>query len=268
MKNRKFKTLLLLVIFLGLSSLTKAQDHQMYNDENWVQLFNGKDLEGWHVKIKGYPLDDNYKNTFRVVNGVMQVNYDEYGGTFNQSFGHIFYKKEFSDYILRLQYRFTGKQIKDGPGWAKRNSGVMVHSQDPKTMELEQYFPVSIEVQLLGGLNSGDRSTGNLCTPGTHVVMNDKLLTQHCVNSSSKTYNGDQWVSLEIVVRNDAVISHKINGETVLSYHKPQIGGSVENVDKKVWKSRQGKALKKGFISLQSESHPVEFRKIEILELN
>jgi len=268
MKRKEHKAILLMILFLSLINISNGQNHQKNGDKKWVQLFNGKNLDNWVVKIKGHPLGDNYKNTFRVVNGAMQVNYDEYNDVFNQSYGHIFYKKEFSNYRLRLQYRFTGKQIKDGAGWAKRNSGVMIHSQLPESMELEQNFPVSIEVQLLGGLDDGERPTGNLCTPGTHVVMNDNLQKNHCFNSNSKTYNGDQWVSLEILVRNDSIISHMINGKTVLTYSKPQIGGSVENVDRKVWKSREGKPLKKGYISLQSESHPVEFKNIEILELN
>ena len=266
MKRFFYTSLFVLLSFLVFSSYKDKNSDQPKN--KWIQLFNGKDLDGWIVKIKGHPLGDNYKNTFRVVNGVMQVNYDQYNNTFNASYGHIFYKKEFSNYILKLQYRFTGKQIKDGAGWAKRNSGIMIHCQSPESMELEQNFPVSIEVQLLGGLDNGERPTGNLCTPGTHVEIDNKLFTNHCINSSSKTYNGDQWVSVEVIVRNDSIITHKINGETVLTYNKPQIGGSVENVDKKVWKSRQGDALKKGYISLQSESHPVEFKNIEILELN
>lgn len=259
---------IILLSFLAIIFLVSFKNQTEDENEKWTSLFNRKDLSDWHIKIKGHPLDKNYKNTFRVVDGVMQVNYDEYNGVFNASYGHIFYKNEFSNYKFRLQYRFTGEQIADGAGWARRNSGVMIHCQAPETMELNQNFPVSIKVQLLGGLSNGEvRSTGNLCTPGTHVVMDDKLVIEHCIDSSSKTYNGDQWVNLEILVRNDSVISHKINGETVITYYKPQIGGSVENVDDAVWKPKEGNALKKGYISLQSESHPVEFRNIEILEL-
>ena len=234
--------------------------------ENWVKLFNGKDLKDWVIKIKGQPLNKNYNNTFIPENGIMKVNYDEYNGTFNESYGHIYYNKEFSNYKFRMQYRFTGQQIKDGPSWGARNSGIMVHCQDPKNIGLNQNFPVSIEVQLLGGLGNGERSTGNLCTPGTNVVMNNELFTPHCVNSSSKTYHGNQWVNIEIEVRNDSIIKHFINGKNVLTYTKPQIGGSVD-YDKEYWKNKEGTPLKKGYISLQSESHPVEFKNIEILEL-
>ncbi len=265
----KYLTILIIFItFVLLNINCKKGNKTNKPEKEWIQLFNGKDLNNWHVKIKGHPLGDNYKNTFRVIDSVMQVNYDEYDGTFNKSYGHIFYKNEFSNYKLRLQYRFTGEQIKDGAGWAKRNSGIMIHCQAPESMELDQFFPVSLEVQLLGGLDKGKRSTGNLCTPGTHVMIDNKLVTKHCINSDSKTYNGDQWVNVEVLVRNDSIISHKINGETVISYSKPQIGGSVENINDEVWKSREGSALKKGFISLQSESHPVEFKNIMLLKLN
>ena len=191
------------------------------------------------------------------------MSYDGYEN-FNDTYGHIFYKKSFSSYKLRLQYRFIGNQVKGGEGWAEKNSGVMIHSQSPESMGKNQAFPVSIEVQLLGGLNKDEeRPTANLCTPGTHIMMNGKLVTTHCINSSSKTYYYDQWVNLEVLVIQDSIIIHKINGKEVLSYSKPQIGGDYNTL-----KAREGELLKEGYISLQSESHPIEFRNIELLELN
>jgi len=268
MKNIRFYQLgLILFICLLMACKNTPETDKNKSPEKWVQLFNGKDLNDWKIKIKGHPLNVNYKNTFRVEDGVMQVNYDEYEA-FDSSFGHIFYKNDYSNYRFRLEYRFTGEQVEGGPGWARRNSGVMIHSPAPESMTLDQDFPLSIEVQLLGGFGEGERPTANLCTPGTHVVMNNELLTDHCFQSSSKTFHGDQWVKLEILVLNDSLISHMINGEKVLSYSKPQIGGGNVSIKPEILASLQGKALKKGYISLQSESHPVEFRKIEILDLN
>ena len=259
-----FSNLFFLVIcVLSIYSCQKKEKNLTKVEKEWVQLFNEKDLNDWIVKIKGYPLNQNVNNTFRVEKGVLKVSYDEYE-KFDASYGHIFYKNPFSSYKLKLQYRFVGEQINGGEGWAKRNSGVMVHSQSPESMEIDQDFPISIEVQLLGGIDSNkERPTGNLCTPGTHVEMNNKLITDHCINSSSKTFYGDQWVNLEVLVVKDSIISHTINGTLVLSYSKPQIGGEYNTL-----MSKAGKLLKKGYISLQSESHPVEFRNIELLELN
>lgn len=265
------KKLIFFITVLSISFLFNCKNEEKkkiepQKKENWVKLFNGKDLSDWTIKIKGQPLGENYKNTFIVENEVLKVNYSQYNDSFNNAFGHIYYNKPFSNYKFRMQYRFTGNQLKDGAGWATRNSGVMIHCENPKNMGLNQDFPVSIEVQLLGGLDTGERTTGNLCTPGTHVEMNGKLFTSHCVNSSSKTYHGDQWVNLEIEVRNDSIIKHFINGEKVLTYSKPQIGGTID-YNEAYWKNKAGTPLKKGFISLQSESHPVEFKNIEILEL-
>lgn len=231
----------------------------------WVSLFNGKDLSGWNVKITGYKLNDNFGNTFRVENGVMKVGYDKYD-KFAGRFGHIFHEKKFSHYRLRLEYRFTGKQSTGGPGWAFRNSGIMIHCEDPKEMTKDQKFPTSIEVQLLGGKGSGKRTTANLCTPGTNVVMNGKLIKKHCIGSTSKTYHGDQWVTVEIEVRGNKVIKHIIDGRTVISYEKPQLDDRDLHA-RELARKAGTKMLSGGYISLQSESHPVEFRKIEIQQL-
>jgi hypothetical protein len=233
--------------------------------KEWVQLFNGRDLDGWRPKIKGYDLGDNYGDTFRVENGVLKVSYDQYTD-FGQRYGHIFYRDKFSHYILAVEYRFTGRQAPGGPEWAFKNSGVMVHCLDPETMLRDQDFPISIEVQFLGGKGAGERPTANLCTPGTHVVMDGKLVTTHCLSSRSKTFHGEEWVRMEVKVLGGDRIEHYVNGELVMAYDKPQIGGEVvNNYDPKV--KRDGTPLTEGWISLQSESHPIEFRKVELLNL-
>jgi hypothetical protein len=235
------------------------------DEKEWRQLFNGRDLSGWEPKIRGYAVNDNFGNTFRVENGLLRVVYDKYD-TFNERFGHLVSKEKLSYYTIAVEYRFVGDQCPGGPAWATRNSGIMVHGQSAASMGKDQDFPVSIEVQLLGGLGKGPRPTANLCTPGTNVEIDGKLFTTHCLNSSSKTYDGDQWVRVEVTVLGDERIIHKIDGQTVLSYEKPQIGGgNVSGFDPEV--KKDGQLLKEGYISLQSESHPVEFRKVEILSL-
>ena len=231
----------------------------------WIQLFNGKNLDGWKAKIRGHEFGDNFGNTFRVEDGVMKVSYEAYD-KFDETFGHIFHETSFSHYRIRVEYRFTSKQVPGGPNWAFRNSGIMLHCQDPATMSKDQDFPVSIEVQLLGGNGKDDRSTANLCTPGTNVVMDGKLFLKHCTDSRSKTYHGDQWVTAEVEVHGDKVIKHIVDGETVLEYTSPQLDPRDANA-RKLIKDENNLLLSKGYISLQSESHPVEFRKVEIMEL-
>ena len=253
------KLLLLLATFLTIVSF--AQDKR-----KWKQLFNGKNLDGWIVKISKHDLNDNFGNTFRIKDGKMVVSYDQYKN-FDEQFGHIFYKTPYSYYLLAVEYRFVGNQVEGGPGWAYRNSGIMLHCQPPATMGKDQDFPISIEDQLLGGDSTGERTTCNLCTPGTNVEMDGKLFTPHCINSKSKTFRNDEWVRAEVLVLGDSVIKQIADGDTVLIYQKPQIGGgNVINYDKSV--KKDGQLLKGGYISLQSESHPVEFRKVEIIDLS
>lgn len=231
----------------------------------WKSLFNGKDIDHWKIKIAKHELDENYGNTFRVEDGMLKVRYDEYTD-FDKQYGHIFYDESFSAYLLHLEYRFVGDQAPAGEGWALRNSGAMLHGQDPRTMLKDQNFPISIEGQLLGGDGEHDRTTSNLCTPGTNVVMEGELFTPHCVKSTSKTYHGEQWVSADFLVLADSVVQHIVEGDTVLTYYSPQIGGgNVDPVDPAI--KQDGKMLTEGFISLQSESHPIDFRKVEIFDL-
>ena len=266
--TRNFRLVAFCLISFGFSLPAIGQDQALKKENKngeWIQLFNGKNLDGWTPKIRFHEFGDNYKNTFRVKDGLMQVGFEGYD-QFNETFGHIFYKEKFSNYVIRCEYRFVGKQCPGGPGWARRNSGIMLHCQDPKTMTKDQDFPVSIEMQLLGGLGTGMRTTANLCTPGTNVVMNDKLVTRHCTSSTSKTYHGEQWVTVEIEVRGGETIKHMIDGKIVLEYDKPQLDPSDANAKKLI---SDGKLiLSEGYISLQSESHPCEFRKVELKKLD
>lgn len=251
-------------LVLLLAGICLAQNKNA-DKKVWLPLFNGKNLKGWSPKITGYALNDNFANTFRVHDGMLQVRYDGYD-EFKERFGHLFYKNPYSYYVIAVEYRFVNDQAKGGPGWATRNSGIMIHGQDPATMGKDQDFPISIEVQLLGGLGKGPRTTANLCTPGTNVVRDGKLFTNHCLNSKSKTYDGEQWVRVEVKVLGDQHIEHIIDGEVVLAYDKPQIGGgNVSKHDPAV--KQDGKLLTGGSISLQSESHPIDFRKVELLDL-
>lgn len=255
-----FASLYFVLAFLlaGCSASRKAKT------DNWKSLFNGKDLSGWTIKIKDHPLGENYANTFRVQDGMIQVRYDGYDD-FKQQYGHIYFNKPYSAYLFQVEYRFVDKQAKGGEGWAIRNSGAMLHCQDPKTIALNQDFPISLEMQFLGGDGKNERTTANLCTPGTNVVLNNKLFTPHCVNSSSKTLHGDQWVRAEALVLGDSLVQHIINGDTVFAFTKPQYDGRDPWVKK--LGLPDGGAIKQGYISLQSESHPVDFRNVRIFNL-
>jgi len=257
------KWIVVLCVCMGLFTFC-TQGEKQETEPEWISLFNGENLEGWTPKFAGHELGENVLNTFRVEDSLLKVSYEQYD-EFNNRFGHLFYKDKFSHYKLRAEYRFVGEQVKGGADWAFRNSGLMIHCQSPKTLSLEQSFPVCIEVQLLGGNGQDERTTANLCTPGTNVVMNGELETDHCINSSSPTFHGDQWVTVTVEVYGDSTIKHFVNGELVMQYDKPQLDPEDEMAQPFV----EGDNLLwgEGYISLQAESHPVEFRKVELLPL-
>lgn len=252
---------LVTILFGACATIPKSDP----SEEDWQALFNGRDMQGWDVKIRGYPLHENFNNTFVVRDGLLTVDYSLYE-RFDETFGHLFYNTPYSYYMLRAQYRFVGEQVNEGPGWAFRNNGLMIHSQSAASMGIDQDFPISIEVQLLGGDGLQERSTANLCTPGTHVVMDGLLFEPHCVNSTSQTYHGDQWVTVEVVALGDSLITHRVEGVDVLTYTHPQRGGgnvSGHNLDT----DDTDLLLRGGYIAIQAESHPTQFKKIEILNL-
>lgn len=258
------------IILLGLLGCSAPGQNDQHNvnkpEQEWISLFNGQDIDDWIVKIHHHEVGVNFGNTFRVEDSIIKVRYDEYED-FNEQFGHLYYKQPFSHYKLVVEYRFVGKLHTGAPDYTLRNSGVMFHSQDPRTMPKEQNWPISVEMQFLGGLGDGNRRpTGNMCSPGTDVIYKGEIDPRHCIESSSQTYNGDQWVRAELIVLGDSLITHIINGDTVLQYSKPQIGGGVvEGYDPAIW--QEGKLLKEGYIALQSEGQPVDFRNVELLNL-
>lgn len=277
----KYAIVLGLFSLLGLFFFAPKELGQNNPDhEDWISLFNGKDLSAWDIKIADRPLNDNYLNTFQVEDGMLRIVYDQYEN-FDDKYGHMYYKKPFSYYKLRFDYRFVGDQTPGGEAWNVRNSGIMVHSQSAASNTFEQHFPVSIEVQLLGGLSDDKvRTTANLCSPGTAVERFGAIDYSHCINSTSKTYHGDQWVNVEVVVMGEEYIAHLIDNDTVLRYEHPQIGGafiskalkgqdweSMGVSNKEKWIAMEGERLSEGYIAVQAESHPIDFKNIELLDL-
>ncbi len=255
------KHILLSIALISVLGTVSAQ-----KGGRWVSLFNGKNLDGWTAKIRGYDAGDNFANTYRVENGVIKTSYDGYD-KFDNRFGVLFYERPFSYYRLKLKYRFTGEQAAGAESWAWRNSGLMIHSQSPQSMLRDQDFPISLEVQFLGGDGQKERPTGNLCTPGTHVEMNGKLVEEHCITAQAPTFHGDRWVQAEVMVLGDSLIQHIIEGKVVISYSKPVIGGGVVSKYDPAMKM-DGTPIRSGYIALQSESHPIEFKDIKIMELD
>jgi len=255
-----------LSILVIAGSTLWAADALAAEDGEWHSLFNGRDLAGWTVKINKHPLGENYADTFRVEDGVIKVAYDRYG-KFDEQFGHLYSNQAYSNYILRLEYRITGTAVADSPPWAKLNSGVMIHSQSPMSMGLNQPWPASMEFQFLSVGATAGRQTGNVCTPGTNLEMKGKLLTDHIIDSTSKLFPVDEWVAVEVEVHGNTEVIHRVNGVEVLRYQHPQLDPKEDSA-KALLAAGAPLQLSFGHIALQAESQPVWFRNIRIRQLD
>lgn len=233
--------------------------------EEWIDLFNGKNLDGWTIKICGHPIGENYANTFRVEDGILKCEYDDYK-EFGGRYGHLYSNLSYSHYKLRMDYRFEGRQLPDAPKYVDLNSGVMLHSQSPTSVELNQGFPASLEMQFLADLGKGRRQTGNVCTPGTHLVQDGKLIKQHIVKSSGPTFPFDKWVSVEMEVHGHDEIIYRVEGKEVLRYQNPQLDPKSKEAKPIIAQGADVK-LSYGHIALQAEAQRVWFRNIKLLPL-
>lgn len=244
----------------GQSASEKKNNIHQLKDGNWISIFNGKNLDGWIPKVTGYKSGDNPLDLFHVENGILKVDYSKYD-RFNGRFGHLFYKEKLSSYILRVEYRFVGGFLTDSPDYCYRNSGVMIYSQSPESMDVMQNWPVSVEAQLLGSTDSVKQRTANICTPGTTVYYKEKFTSEHCVSSTSKYYYDNEWVNLDIIVHSGKTTYLVIDRDTVLAISRPQIGGALlpEN-----YPVPTETFLKDGYIALQAEGQNIDFRKVDL----
>ncbi len=257
------RILFLAIPFLLQSYKSNNHNHQQQHGKHWVSLFNGKDLDGWKPKIAGYPLGENFGNTFRVADNILSTRYNEYD-SFNSRFGALYYDKKFTNYRLKVEYRFVGNLTPGAPSWGFRDGGIQYHCQPPATVGLNQPFPVCLEYNLLGGKETGERPTGEICASGIYVEMDGKRNNSYCTSPTVKrTFAGDQWVTAEIEVM-DGKITHFINGEQVLQFENPRFDST--HLEGKKFINAGKDMVRDGYISLQSNSHPMDFRKIEIME--
>ncbi len=259
------KTIFFSVIIICLIGCNSVKNESEINKEEWISLFNGKNLDGWTVKINGSPMNENTHTTFYAEDGILKVSYDGYE-KFDMQFGHIFTNTAYSHYIIRVDYKFLGAVMADAPHYTKLNSGVMLHAQSPQSMRIDQGFPVSLEGQFLAEGATAGTQTGNAVTPGTHIEIDGKLTKEHIIDSNSKLFPVDTWVSFEAEVHGNEEIIYRVNGKEVIRFAHPQLD-NTDNDAIKLLAAGASKYVSQGFIALQAEAQPIWFKNIELLDL-
>ncbi len=137
------KSILLLVLSLGMVACNsntptsnKETKGEFENSGQTIDLFNGKDLSGWHIDIPEMDTVPDAINPFIIRDGKLV--------SLGTPQGHVITDKSYQNYRLDVKYRFAGE-----PG----NCGVLVHASTPRS--LYKMFPKSIEVQMYHE-NAGD----------------------------------------------------------------------------------------------------------------
>lgn len=97
-------------------------------------MFNGENLHGWTTKIYHYDTGENHDDTLRAEEGIIKIRYDKYEGDYNDRVGHLYFDTPYAYFHLSMEYRFVGKVHLGATSFVEKNSGVMFHSQDPRTM--------------------------------------------------------------------------------------------------------------------------------------
>jgi hypothetical protein len=269
--GRVLSRLTMLPILAGLMVSTALPEHVDAGpaDTVWTQLFNGTDFKDWDIKTMGLALNQDPKNTYRIVDSAIEVNYSNYTDWSGEPWSHIGYKvRPFSYYVVRLEYQFFGNQVGGAPGYANENSGIMLHSQSLASMALNQNWPISLEDQLLGPKSTQGPGSGNLCTPGTAVEYpKGQFNDNHCINAVANTKaSAPAWVKASAIVLGDSMVVQLIENKPVLTYYRPmeQQGIVTGNTTRAIINR---KPLGSGYILLQAESSPIRFRRIQLANL-
>ena len=201
-----------------------------------ISLFNGKNLDGWHMDVPALEKDSTLQNPFIVRDGYLV--------SLGEPRGHLITDTIYSNYRLIVEYRFP-----DEPG----NCGVLVHASTPRA--LYEMFPQSIEVQMMHQ-HAGDfwciveditvpnmvKRRGPKETWGITEGENRRIknLTEH----SEKPLG--EWNRMTVEAVDDSI--------------KVWVNGDLVNFG-------YDATATEGHIALQAEGAEVEFRKLKLIPI-
>jgi hypothetical protein len=217
---------------------------QTASDSGWAPLFDGRDLLGLEVQIKGKPKGQDPDKVFSVHDGLLHA----YAGwpitDGNSAQGYVVTAKEYSRYRVRLEYRFA-----DRPGTG--GSGVEYHVHEgefwPRCLECQLQRGYAGDCWLINGAGARD-AAGRVYAPGGYVQ----------IAKTSRQDKDIEWNSAEVLVMGTDSSVHRING-TVNNrvYQLVQLNGANQAVP-----------LVQGRILVQAEGQEMLVRRWEIQELD
>ena len=223
----------------------------------WEPLFNGSDLSGWYSYLPSKGKNNDLEGVFRAENGMIHIlGVEDHGA---REFGYLATEKSYSNYHLRLEYRWGDKRFAPRDR-SKRDSGVVYHVTGPDTV-----WPDGVEYQIQEG-DTGDFWLLGGPTLTTTVASTRPKEPQYAQNGlpytsrsgrfvrivKDETHERAGWNTVDIIVQGDTA-THMINGQVnnrAYSLHTPG-----------------GDSLNAGKILLQAEGAEVFYRNIQIRQL-
>lgn len=230
-----------------------------------IDLFNGRDLDGWQVVVGDSGFVDD-QSVFQVVDGAVHVYKDAIDGS-EQPFGYLLSEDEYSDYRLSLEYKWGRKKFPPRGGFEDvRDAGVCYHVQAPFVI-----WPTSAECQIQEG-DTGDvwvikvRATSTVhpeimnywpadeggvkLTKGGGSDEYQRFLRSYC-------YEQPGWNRVELVIRGDHA-TYIING---------RVANRVSDLKRWDESSSSWQALDRGRILLQAEGAEIFYRNVTLQPL-
>jgi hypothetical protein len=196
-----------------------------------IQLFNGRNLDGWIPYL--WDAKEKKQDTTTPVSGVWTVK-DGVLHCTGKPVGYIRTVDEYDNYRLSLEWRWP-------EGTERGNNGVLVHTTTPNALGV---WPKSIEVQL------AKDNAGDFWVIGTTLEVPDvekrRQGRRHLNLTDGSEKPVGEWNKIEIECQGDEI--------------KVWVNGDLVNHATKC-------SVTRGAISLQSEGAPVMFRNIVLTPL-
>lgn len=220
---------------IGLSAVLLSC--QSAKESKTINLFNGKDLNGWHIDVPTMDKDSTLQSPFLIRSGMLV--------SMGEPNGHIITDAEYENFKLEVEYRFAGV-----PG----NCGVLVFASTPRA--LYEMFPKSIEVQMMHE-NAGDFwcIVEDITVPDMEVRRGPKEEWGITEGKGRRIMNLTDGSEKPVGEWNNMII--ECAGNTIQVW----VNGTMVNHGTNCTAS-------KGHIALQAEGSEVEFRKVELTPLN
>jgi len=260
------KSIVFLVLLILISSLEFSKmygQNSPLSEDGFETIFNGKNWDGWHLKIRNGS-DKQAHEVFSIENNMVHVykyQVDSFDINTRRCATHgLFYtNKMYSKYVLRFEYKWGEKIANNFDQW-QYDAGCYFHVLD------DDVWPKGVEYQIRYDHIKDRNHTGDLILSGVKAQWYCDENTQFCLPKDGGVPNtpkgwmflaeddveynalNGKWNQCEIIVMADKYAIYKLNGKVV---------NLLSNI-----------SVNEGIIGLQAETAEIFYRNIQIKEFD